>query len=197
MMGDLVTHQLRLFDDFSGKRAIFLTRFVGDDAERRLERMGEIADMGARPVDDLAVGLDQGIELLLERPDLGGKFAPEPLRIARADRSKVMADGAERREAEADLEQRRHHEPEPEHAECSNQHHAELAEVAFDLGRIAGDGVGIGSGLSACRPDLALDHAQALVLRARRVGAPCQGLVGRDALLARQLQLLVEQRSLR
>ena len=105
-----------------------------------------------------------------------------------------MADGAERREAEADLEQRRHHKAEPEHAERRDQHHAELAEVALDLSRVAGNGIGIGSGLSAGGPDLALDDAQALLLRTRRVGAPRQGLVRRDALLARQLQLLIKER---
>ena len=155
--------------------------------------MREIADMGARPVDDLAVGLDQRIELLLERPDLVGQLAIEPLRVARADRREVVADGAERREPEPHLEQRRHHEPKPEHAERRDQHHAELGEVALDFGRVAGDGIGIGCGLRAGRPDLALDHAQALVLRARRVSPPRQGLVGGDAVLARQLQLLIEQ----
>src|SRR4029079_10059809 len=103
MLCDLVPHQLRLLDDLAGKRAVLLPRFIGNDAERRLERMRKIADMGARPVDDLSVGLDQGIELLLERPDLGGKLALQPLGIAGADRREVMPDGAQRREAEADL----------------------------------------------------------------------------------------------
>ena len=46
-------HQLRLFDHLSGERPILLPRLIDDDAERRLERVREIADMSARPLHDL------------------------------------------------------------------------------------------------------------------------------------------------
>src|SRR5262245_30862037 len=46
--------------------------------------------MGARPIDDLQVGLDQGIELLLQRLDLGGELALQTLRLAGADRREVV-----------------------------------------------------------------------------------------------------------
>ena len=48
------------------------------------------------------------------------------------------------------------------------------ARSRVDLGGVAGDGIGIGCGLRAGRPDLALDDAQALLLRAPRVGPSCQ-----------------------
>ena len=155
--------------------------------------MREIADMGARPVDDLPIGLDQGIELLLQRPDLGGKLALQTLRLAGADRRKIVPDSAQRREPEPDLEQRCHHEAKPKHPECRDQHDAEFGKILVDLRRIIGDRIGIGCGLRAGRLDLALDDAQALILRAWRVGTPDEELVGGGTLLARQLELQVEQ----
>jgi hypothetical protein len=193
MVSDLGAHQLGLLDNFARERIVPLTCFVGNDAEWCLEGMREIADMGARPLDDLPVGLDQGIELLLQRPDLGGEFAIQPLRIAGADRRKVVPDGPQRREPEPDLEQRCYQEAKPEHPKRSDQHHAEFSEILVDLRCVPGDSIGIGCGLGAGRLDLALDDAQALILRARRVGTPDEMLVGGGALLARQLELLVEQ----
>ena len=193
MVGDLDAHQLSLLDHFARERIVPFTRFVGDDAERSLERVGEIADMGARPVDDLPVRLDQGIELLLQRLDLGGELALQSLRLAGADRREVVPDRAQRREPEPDLEQRCHHEAKPKHPERRDQHHAEFGEILVDFCGIASDRIGIGCRLRAGRPDLALDDPQALILGAPRVGPSCQVLVGGDALLARQLELLVEQ----
>jgi hypothetical protein len=102
-------------------------------------------------------------------------------------------DGAQRREPEPDLEQRCYQEAKPEHPKRSDQHHAEFSEILVDLRCVPGDSIGIGCGLGAGRLDLALDDAQALILRARRVGTPDEMLVGGGALLARQLELLVEQ----
>jgi hypothetical protein len=92
MVGDLGAHQLSLLDHFARERIVPLTRLVGDDAERSLKGMCEIADMGARPIDDLPVGLDQGIELLLQRLDLSGELALQTLGLAGADRRKVVPD---------------------------------------------------------------------------------------------------------
>ena len=47
--------------------------------------MREIADMGARALDDLAVGVDQRIGLARERLDLDREAAFEPLGGAGAD----------------------------------------------------------------------------------------------------------------
>ena len=79
MMRDLRAHDLRLLDHLGGERAFLRPRFVADDTERCLKRMREIADMGARPVDDLAIGLDQSIQFLLQRPDLVRQLAFETL----------------------------------------------------------------------------------------------------------------------
>ena len=65
MVRDLDAHDLGLLHDLVGQRPLMRSGLVADHAQRSLERMGEIADMGARPIDDLAVGLDQRVQLLL------------------------------------------------------------------------------------------------------------------------------------
>ena len=155
--------------------------------------MGEIADMGARPIDDLAIGLDQRVQLLLQRPDLVGQLAFELLGLARADRGEVLADGAQGLQPEADLEEGRDEQPKPEHGKRGDEHGGELGKIAVDLGRVARHGIGIRRGVRAGRPDLALDDAQALLLGAVGISAPGQARVGGDGALARQLELLIEQ----
>ena len=53
--------------------------------------MREIADMGARALDDLAVGVDQRVGLARERRDLDRERAFEPLGRAGADRGEAVA----------------------------------------------------------------------------------------------------------
>jgi hypothetical protein len=73
MMRDLIAHDVRLFEDLVRKRiAAMGARFVDDDRERRLDRMGKIADMGARTLDNGAVGIEQRIGLARQRRDLSG-----------------------------------------------------------------------------------------------------------------------------
>src|SRR5581483_483126 len=115
-----------------------------------------------RPVDDLAVRLDECIQLLLQRPDLVGKFAFELLRLSRPDRGEILADIAERREAEANLEIGCRQEPEAEHAEGRNQKARKAGQIALDLRAVARDRIGIGCGVWTGRSDFALEHAKAL-----------------------------------
>ena len=63
--------------------------------------------MGARPIDDLAIGRDQRVQLLLQRPDLVGQLAFELFGFARADLGQVLPDGAQGLQPEADLEEGR------------------------------------------------------------------------------------------
>jgi hypothetical protein len=55
MMRDLGAHDFGLLHHFVGQRALMRARFVAHYAQGSLERVREIADMGARPLDDLAV----------------------------------------------------------------------------------------------------------------------------------------------
>ena len=54
----LVAHDRRSAPEPWRRAALVDVRLVGEHAERRLQRMGEIADLGAGALDDLAVGLD-------------------------------------------------------------------------------------------------------------------------------------------
>ena len=47
--------------------------------------MGEIADLGARALDDLAIGVDQLIDLGRQRSDVLRKFAGDMFGLAAAD----------------------------------------------------------------------------------------------------------------
>ena len=65
-------------------------RLVHHHRQRRLERMREIADVGARARDDLTIGLDQRVGLARERRDLDREVALEPLGGTGADRRKAL-----------------------------------------------------------------------------------------------------------
>ena len=74
--------------------------------------MREIADMGARALDDFLVGVDQRIGLARERRDLVGELPGQPLGAAGADGGEAVGDALERGEAEAHLEhggEQQHH----------------------------------------------------------------------------------------
>ena len=49
--------------------------FVDDHGQRRLDGVGEIADMGARALDDFSVGIDQRVGLARQWRDLDREFA--------------------------------------------------------------------------------------------------------------------------
>ena len=95
---------------------------VDDDRQRRLDGMGEIADMGARALDDFAVGVDQRVGLARQRRDLDREFALEPFGAAGADIGDRFRNALQRRKAEADLEDGGQH-----------QHDAERGEGAAEV----------------------------------------------------------------
>ena len=73
MMRHLVAHHVGLFQHL-GRKRIGAVRggLVEDDRQRRLDGVGEIADMGAGALDDFAVGVDQRIGLARQRRDFDG-----------------------------------------------------------------------------------------------------------------------------
>ena len=103
---DLVGHDLGLLGDLARERARVLAGLVVDDGERRLEGMRQVADVGARALDDVLVGLEERVELLLQRLDLVGQVDIEPRRLAGADGGQALLHLGQRQQAEADLEQR-------------------------------------------------------------------------------------------
>ena len=85
MARDLIAHDLGLLAHLQRKRiAAMRGGLVHHHRDRRLERMREIADMGARALDDLAIGVDQRIGLARERRDLDRERAFEPFRACRS-----------------------------------------------------------------------------------------------------------------
>ena len=66
--------------------------------------MREIADMGARALDNFLVGVDQRIGLARKRRDLFGKLPGQPLGGAGADGGETVGDALERRETKPHLE---------------------------------------------------------------------------------------------
>ena len=141
--------------------------------------MGEIADVGARALDDLAVGVDQRIGLARERRDLVGEGAFEALGLAGADGGEALGDALERRQAEADLEQRGEQQHDGERPEGDRQRLVEGADLLVDLDRIARDRDQVAAVVAEI--DGALDQAQALVLRAADIVAARAVAARRDA----------------
>ena len=163
MARDLVAHDLGLLAHLVGERIGRVRgRLVHHHRDRRLERMREIADMGARALDDLAVGVDQRVGLARQRRDLDREAAFEPLGAARADRGQALGDALERREAEADLEGRGQQQHDRQHREGRDQRAVEGAHLLVDLGGVAGDRDQ--EAALVAEIDGALDHAQALLL---------------------------------
>ena len=63
--------------------------------------MGEIADLGARALDDLAVGVDQLIDFGRQRSDVLRKFACDMFGLAAADGGHAFPQDPQRAQAES------------------------------------------------------------------------------------------------
>ena len=69
--------------------------------------MGEIADLRAGALDDLAIGVDQLIDLGRERGDVLRKFAGDMFGLAAADCRDAFPQDSQRAQAELNRERRR------------------------------------------------------------------------------------------
>ena len=107
MVRDLVAHHVGLLQHLARERiGAMRGGLVDDDRQRRLDGVGEIADMGARALDDFAIGVDQRVGLARQRRDLDREFALQPFGAAGADVGDGFRDAFQRRKTEADLEDR-------------------------------------------------------------------------------------------
>ena len=104
MMVDLATHQGDLAADQLREQALAAASLVRQHAERCLKAVGEIADMGARALDQRFIVLEQRVEL-----GAGGSISresrPRGVRSRRADGAERAAQAAQGLEAEANLPQ--------------------------------------------------------------------------------------------
>ena len=101
--------------------------------------MRQIADLGARALDDAPVVLDQRIGLVGQRLDLGGKASVEPLRRALAHHGQRIAHPAERPQPEQDR-----HGVDGDHADAENRQIGkkpplEGGDFVFQFGAVAHD----------------------------------------------------------
>jgi hypothetical protein len=86
MVRHLIAHHIGLLQNLGRERiGDMRCGLIDDHGQRRLDGMGEIADMGTRALDDFAVGIDQRVGLARQRGDLDGKFAFQPFGAAGAD----------------------------------------------------------------------------------------------------------------
>ena len=88
--GDLVAHDaapVRSTFSASGDGAASASLTI--TLERRLQRMGEIADLRAGALENVAIGADQKIEFVGERRDLAGVGAGDAIALAAADRDEL------------------------------------------------------------------------------------------------------------
>ena len=155
--------------------------------------MGEIADMGPRALDDLAIGIDQCIGLAGQRRYLDREFAFEPLGAAGSDRSDRIRHALEWCQAEPDLKDRCQNEPDRQRQKRAREVIIERPRLLDDLGCVAGHRDH--ERTVAAEIDRSLDHPKVLVFRP--FGIADAGACGRkiDALLFQTRQLLVPQRA--
>ena len=116
---DLALHGSGLPGDQGTSRAAERAAFVDEHGKRRLQRMGEIADLGPRTLDDAPVVLDQRVGLGGERFDLRWKTALEPLRLSFADQRERRPHPGQRLQSEHDRE-------------CVDQDHAGAEQKEID-----------------------------------------------------------------
>ena len=95
-------HRIRLRLDEFAMRRLEHPRFVDQDGDRRLQRMGEIADLHAGTLDDAPVAVDQRVDFAGQRLDFARKFAVQPFAFAAADLFQRPARLVERPQPEED-----------------------------------------------------------------------------------------------
>ena len=99
--GDLASHRRGKLGGAVGGQPIDL---IGQDAQRRLQAVREIAGLGTASRDDLFVALEQGIEILDERLGLRRERTLEALDSPFADRRDAGAQTVERLEPDLHLD---------------------------------------------------------------------------------------------
>ena len=143
--------------------------------------------MRARALDDVLVGLEERVELLLQRLDLVRQVDVEAGRLAGADGGQALLHLGQRQEAEADLEQRDGEEADAGQRQGQRETRAEVVKAGLHLAQRAGDRDGVALRLLALAEHVdGLGDAQPLLQGPIEVGPAHLAFVGLDALLARQ-----------
>ncbi len=146
MVVDEAPHLRDLAADQRAARPLAPARLVRQHRERRLEAMGEVADVGAGALDQRLAVVDQRVELGGERLELGREAALEPPGQAGADRRERRLDPPQGLERDAHLQQQRADQADEQDREREAQQPVEALALGLDLGAVAGDRVEQGGG---------------------------------------------------
>ena len=151
--------------------------------------------MRARPLDDFLVGVDQRIGLARQRRNLDRKLPGETFGRAGANGGETIGDTLERRQTEADLK----HGGEQQHCrqnrKCNGQRLVERSRLISDLDGVAGHRHQ--EMPLVAKVDVALDQAQALILRPGDVTLPRTVGAGGNTEFLQARQPTVPQRTRR
>ena len=132
MVVDLAAHHQRFAADGVGEVGRVRGRGIGDDGQRRLQRMGEIAGVAPRFLGlRLAMG-EQLVDLLGQRPDLGREIVADPRLLARADGGDLVAHPAQRPQAVEGLQRGEHEQADAEREEAPEQRRAQALDLVVD-----------------------------------------------------------------
>ena len=143
-----VGHDLGLLGDLARERACVLARLVDDDRERRLQGVRQVADVGAGALDDVLVGFEERVELLLQRLDLLRQVRPRAVSPRPSGwRPGPFPPCASGKQAEPDLEQGDGEQADAGQRQRQAEPGAEVEQAGFHLAQRAGDG----NGVALCR----------------------------------------------
>ena len=100
--------------------------------------MGQIAHLGAGPLDDGGIGFDQLVELLGHRLDFVGELAFKLFGLALTDHRQACLQPLQRLQAEFHLHEDGRHQPCAKQGEDGKERLAEGGDLVFQLVEIAG-----------------------------------------------------------
>src|SRR5690606_1381795 len=136
-----------LFDDLVTEGRAFLARLIDHDGKRRLQRMGKVADLRARTLGGVLIGLYQRVQLRAQRLDLGRQVTLQAPRAPGTNIGEALLDGAQRLEAVAHLNDSCANEAETGEGERDHERETEIVEPSLDEVLVAGDDIGVVSWL--------------------------------------------------
>ena len=155
---NLLAHEFGLFANLSREARARRIGLVDEHAQRRFQRMGEIADLSAGPLNDLAIGVDELVHLHRKWRHILRELACDMLGFATADRGYPVVQRAQRPQTVADSEPGRADQRKRERKKRRRKRPFETALLRLDH-------VGVGRDLDEVAPlvacvDLALDHSE-------------------------------------
>ncbi|WP_336886531.1 hypothetical protein [Hydrogenophaga sp. SL48] len=97
------------------------------DGQRRFQRVGQVARLGARPLHDLGVAVQHAVEVVDQRLQLGGEATLQALRAAFPHVRQRAPERPQRGQAHAHLRQGRHDQQGAQRGQRGGQHAGEPA----------------------------------------------------------------------